>query len=69
MQERIVKLRMSPDFSSGRVESDTTSGLFRFPTTIAPIAGRLLVVNSQFDARNAMRPPRLPFTVAGVRRP
>ena len=69
MQERIGKLRMSPDFSSGRVESDTTSGLFRFPTTIAPIAGRLLVVNSQFDARNAMRAPRLPFTVAGVRRP
>ena len=38
--------------------------------TLAPSGdGRLLVVNSQFDARNAMRPPRLPFTVAGVRRP
>ena len=38
--------------------------------TLAPSGdGRLLVVNSQFDARNVMRPPRLPFTVAGVRRP
>ena len=31
--------------------------------------GRLLVVNSQFDRRNAGEAPDLPFTVASVKRP
>jgi Cu-Zn family superoxide dismutase len=67
--ERIVRVAMSRDFSSGRVLGARTSRAFRFPTTIASSGSSLLVVNAQFDARNAMRPPVLPFTVSRIRRP
>jgi Cu-Zn family superoxide dismutase len=40
-----------------------TDETFAFPTTAAVVDGRLLVVNSQFDAGES---PRLPFTVSEV---
>jgi hypothetical protein len=60
---------MSGDFASGRVLGARADRSFRFPTTIAQSGDSLLVVNAQFDARNAMRPPALPFTVSRIRRP
>lgn len=68
-QEQIVKVAMRRDFSSGRVRGARTARAFRFPTTIASSGSSLLVVNAQFDARNAMRPPVLPFTVSRIPRP
>jgi Cu-Zn family superoxide dismutase len=66
---QIVKVAMSRDFASGRVLGARTHRSFRFPTTIAATGDSLLVVNAQFDARNEMRPPALPFTVSRIPRP
>lgn len=68
MDERIVKIAMAPDFSSGRIRSSTTNRALRFPTTIAAASGDLLAVNAQFDRRESGR-PHLPFDVVRVRRP
>jgi DNA-binding beta-propeller fold protein YncE len=65
-QELLVKVRLSKDFSRGRVISTTTDESFAFPTTIAQAQSRLLVVNSQFDRRGAGLSPELPFTVESV---
>jgi hypothetical protein len=51
---------------SARVVGEFTDPSFVFPTTVAARQGRLLVVNSQFDHRNAGVPPELPFSVSGV---
>ncbi|HKH11883.1 MAG TPA: hypothetical protein VKA73_12160 [Rubrobacter sp.] len=37
-----------------------------YPTTTAAHDGRLLAVNSQFDARDEGRRPDLPFTVSDI---
>ena len=68
-QERIVEMRLSRDLTRARQRRSFTSSAFMFPTTAALAKGRLLVVNSQFDRRNAGQPPELPFTVASVKRP
>ena len=63
----IVKVRLAGDFASGQVVSRTGDPSFRSPTTLAIARGRLLVVNSQFDAMGGT--PVLPFTVSSVRIP
>jgi Cu-Zn family superoxide dismutase len=68
-QERIVEMRLSRSLTRARERRSFTSSKFMFPTTAALAKGRLLVVNSQFDRRNAGQPPELPFTVASVKRP
>jgi Cu-Zn family superoxide dismutase len=68
-QERIVEMRLSNDFKRAQRRRSFTSRRFRYPTTAALAKGRLLVVNSQFDRRNAGEPPELPFTVVAVKRP
>ena len=68
-QERIVEMRLSRSLTQARQRRSFTSSKFMFPTTAALAKGRLLVVNSQFDRRNAGQPPELPFTVASVKRP
>jgi Cu-Zn family superoxide dismutase len=68
-QERIVEMRLSRSLTRARQRRSFTSSAFMFPTTAALAKGRLLVVNSQFDRRNAGQPPELPFTVASVKRP
>ena len=66
-QELIAKVRLSRRARAGRVVSQTTDRTFRFPTTLDTARGRLLVVNSQFDRRQAGN-PELPFTVSSIRR-
>ncbi len=65
-QELIVKIALSNDLSSGTVISSTTDERFKYPTTIAIGAGRMLVVNSQFDKRAPGTTPELPFSVSSV---
>ena len=64
----IAKVRLSGNYTKGRVVSETTDPSFAFPTTIAEARGRLLVVNSQFDKRPSQTQV-LPFTVSSVRIP
>jgi Cu-Zn family superoxide dismutase len=65
----IAKVRLSDNYTEGRVVSETTDPSFAFPTTIAEARGRLLVVNSQFNRRGPPPTPVLPFTVSSVRIP
>lgn len=62
----IVKVRLSDDLTRGRVVSRTVDPSFKSPTTNALARGRMLVVNSQFAARNSGVPPVLPFTVSSI---
>jgi hypothetical protein len=64
--ELIVTVALSRGLDEGRVVAQFTDAALQFPTTIALSHGLFLVVNSQFDRRNAGLPPELPFTVAGV---
>ena len=64
---RVTALRLSKSWLSASLQDQITSPRFRFPTTVAVSGRRLLVVNSQFNARGAE--PVLPFTISGVRRP
>ena len=66
--ERVAEVRLSGDLSSGRLVGEVTDPSFAFPTTAAIAAGRLLVVNSQFDRRPS-GDPVVPFTVTSVRKP
>ena len=67
--ELIVKVQLSEDFSRGTVVSSTSDPSFAYPTTIAQVRKRLLVVNSQFDKRGAGLTPELPFTVSSISLP
>ena len=64
--EVIVPVELSADYASGTAGEGFTDDSFMYPTTIAAHEGRLLAVNSQFDARDEGRPPELPFTVSDV---
>ena len=50
---RILEIRMTPDLSSGRINSvinqADVGGSFRIPTTVAEHGDRLAVVNGRFD--------------------
>jgi Cu-Zn family superoxide dismutase len=61
----LTTVRMSDDYSSGEVWTEFTDPSFMFPTTAAYLDGRLLVVNSQFSARESGN-PSLPFTVSSI---
>jgi Cu-Zn family superoxide dismutase len=62
--EEIVPVELSADFASGLAGESFTDPTLDFPTTIALVGGRqLLVVNSQFDAQESGN-PELPFTVS-----
>jgi Cu-Zn family superoxide dismutase len=62
----IVELRLLRDRRSARFVRTISSDRFMFPTTAARDGRRLLVVNAQFDKREAGQPPVLPFTVSAV---
>jgi Cu-Zn family superoxide dismutase len=61
----VVKIKLAPDFLSGQIVSKTTDPSFAFPTTIAVVGKRMLVVNSQFDQQGGGT-PTLPFTVSSI---
>jgi sugar lactone lactonase YvrE len=63
---QIAKVSLSGDLSTGTVLSRTTDPSFITPTTLAVAAGRLLVVNSQFERLFAGLPPILPFTISSI---
>ena len=67
-QGHITPVEMSDDFSMGTAGEPITAESFQFPTTAALADGSLLVVNSQFNARQS-GDPQLPFTVARVSLP
>jgi sugar lactone lactonase YvrE len=48
-QNQVIRLRLSPDLTSGRVDKVITSGLFQTPSTVAIHGNRLAVVNAKFD--------------------
>lgn len=61
----ISVVELAEDYASGDVTESFADPTFSTPTTIARYDGCLLVVNSQFAAREAGT-PNLPFTVSGV---
>ncbi len=63
--EQIVRIDLNYSLETGEVVDEITDETFNFPTTAAKTDGRLLVVNSQFDAREDGNPD-LPFTVSSV---
>jgi hypothetical protein len=66
---KVTQVRLSRDWLHGTVVRSLTDPRLRFPTTVQIAGRRLLVVNSQFDARTNGTPPVLPFTVTAIRRP
>jgi sugar lactone lactonase YvrE len=46
---RVSRVRLSPDLASGVVEKVITSDLFQVPTTAARFGSRLAVVNAKYD--------------------
>jgi hypothetical protein len=65
----ISAVRLAPDWKSGTVLGVLTDERWTFPTTIAKVAGELLVVCSQLHAPRLNIPPQLPFTVAATEFP
>lgn len=63
---QIVKLQLDADFTAATAVGTTTDPSFAYPTTIAQAAGRLLIVNSQFNRRGPGLTPSLPFTVSSI---
>ncbi|MEJ7810007.1 MAG: hypothetical protein WKG32_06255 [Gemmatimonadaceae bacterium] len=68
-QEILSEIRLRPNRTKGEIVSQTTDPSFMYPTSIVGVRGRLMVVNSQFDRRNAGLPPVLPFTVSVIATP
>ena len=46
---RLVKVELSADLTSGRIVAAVTSPLFRIPTTVAEHGNRLALINGRFD--------------------
>jgi Cu-Zn family superoxide dismutase len=63
--QHVVPVQMTDSFDAGNAGEPIASETFRFPTTAAYYEGSLLVVNSQFGARQEGN-PELPFTVSRV---
>lgn len=61
----ITQVEMSDDYTSGTIENSFSDSSFQSPTTIAKYDERLLLVNSQFGARESGN-PELPFTVSDI---
>ncbi|HEX5016931.1 MAG TPA: hypothetical protein VFX15_05040 [Actinomycetes bacterium] len=69
----IAEVRLSPDFTSGRVVDVITSDLFRVPTTVALHGSTFAAVNARFDLGfpppfGPGAPPGTEFDVVQVRR-
>ncbi|OZC89900.1 superoxide dismutase [Rhodococcus sp. 06-412-2C] len=60
----IAKVDLDDGGRTGAVTGEITDASFAYPTTVAAVDDRLLVVNSQFDKRGGE--PVEPFTVSSV---
>lgn len=63
--DEITPVEMLEDYTTGMIGDSFSDPSFKSPTTIDKYDERLLVVNSQFDARES-GDPELPFTVSDV---
>lgn len=59
----VTEVRLNGDLTSGEVVEETSSPLFRIPTTIDNFGSRLYVVNARFDAGND---PTLEYEIVQV---
>jgi Cu-Zn family superoxide dismutase len=62
----LAVVELAADGSAGVVRSVIRSDAFAFPTAVAVLEDRVLVVNGQLDRMGAQ--PDLPFTVVAIRR-
>lgn len=62
----LAVVALDADGGSGRVQGVIHSGAFAFPTAVAVLEDRLLVVNGQLDRMGGQ--PELPFTVIAIGR-
>lgn len=62
----ISAARLDPGWHSGTIVGELTDPDWDCPTTIAKVAGKLLVVCSQLRAMRTGTPPHLPFEVAAA---
>jgi len=72
--ERLLKIRLSGDLTSGRITETFTSDLFRIPTTVAKSGDRLALVNARFDLGfpppfGPGAPPGTDFDVVQIKKP
>ncbi|WP_238163888.1 hypothetical protein [Kribbella pittospori] len=72
--ERLVKIRLSGDLTSGRITETFTSDLFRIPTTVAKSGDRLALVNARFDLGlpppfGPGAPPGTDYDVVQIKKP
>jgi hypothetical protein len=72
--ERLVKIKLSADLTSGRITETFTSDLFRIPTTVAEHGDRLAIVNGRFDLGfpppfGPGAPPGTDFDVVQIKKP
>ncbi|MFG1814615.1 hypothetical protein ACGFIF_12680 [Kribbella sp. NPDC049174] len=72
--ERLVKIKLSHDLTSGRITETFTSDLFRIPTTVAKSGDRLALVNGRFDLGfpppfGPGAPPGTDFDVVQIKKP
>jgi Cu-Zn family superoxide dismutase len=65
-QGLLVTLELTDDYTRGTVTRVVGNPAFAFPTTIARAGDHILVVNSQFNRRNAGQPANLPFQLLSL---
>lgn len=56
--------RLAPGWRSGTIVAELADPDWDCPTTLAAVAGKLLIVCSQVRAMHTKTPPRLPFQIA-----
>lgn len=56
--------RLAPGWQSAAIVAELTDPSWDCPTTLAAMAGKLLIVCSQVRAMHTQAPPRLPFEIA-----
>ena len=66
-RERIAVIELESDGRAGRLTALLACEGFAFPTAVARVGERLLVVNAQLDRMGGA--PRLPFTVVSIAEP
>jgi sugar lactone lactonase YvrE len=65
-QFMITAARLTPDWRSARILGELTDPAWDCPTTIAKVAGKLLIVCSQVRAMHTQTAPRLPFEIVAT---
>jgi sugar lactone lactonase YvrE len=64
--KQVTKIRLSPDFGSGAIVSQTTDPSFDFPTTAAAFGDSLYVVNARFGIAD---PDHSAFWITKIAKP